>query len=351
MSFREKLSSFLQSEDLLLLGIVRLGQEKDFARFEKWLSHGKEAGMNYLHEHLELRQDPRGVFPGAQSAVVFALPYDGGDAALDSRGAQWTTPRVAQYARFDDYHKILRKKGTAVLEKLKVLFPEIEGRVTVDSAPILERALAARTSQGFIGKNTCYIHPTHGSLLLLGEILTNFRGDTDSEAEIDPHRHTTEGGCGICDRCQVHCPTGALDESYSIDSNLCLSYWTIEHRGAIPEKFWPWMKLYYFGCDLCQLACPYNKKETTARLPSSLKAREYPPLFETATMDQASYEKYFGGTPLTRAKRNGLRRNALIAMTVTEDPRLNEAMLIAEKDAASPIAETLTQIRTYRVNP
>ena len=157
-----------------------------------------------------------------------------------------------------------------------------------------------------------------------------------------------EIGCGTCTLCQVECPTGALNEDYVIDSNRCLSYWTIEQRGTIPEKYWPWLGKYYFGCDICQLVCPYNKEASANQLDDKIPIRKYPSLFEIATMDQRKYEIAFGGTAMTRAKRNGLRRNALIAMTVTGDSRLGEAMARARVDGGYPIDETLVQIENYR---
>jgi epoxyqueuosine reductase len=182
---------------------------------------------------------------------------------------------------------------------------------------------------------------------LLGEILTTRELPLDTPPAIELARKTTAGGCGPCNLCQVACPTGALDRAYSLDANRCLSYWTIEHRGTIPLEFWPHLAKYYFGCDLCQLACPYNRKGTVGRAPAFLEERKLPSLFATATMSARDYEKWFGGTPLTRARRGGLRRNALIALAVTRDLRLNEALALAERDPEAPVGETIAQIRAY----
>jgi epoxyqueuosine reductase len=298
--------------------------------------------MAFMARYDEIRSAPERLLPGALNAISLGLPYYQGDAfELPSR------PTVAQYARLRDYHRVLREKAEGMVVQLKALDAvpqDASFRVLVDTAPVLERALAAKSAEGFIGKNTCYIHPRRGSFLMLAEILSSHAFGLDEREPIDPKVKSARGGCGECKRCQVHCPTGALDDAYRIDSGRCLAYWTIEHRGPIPERFWPWLAKYYFGCDICQLVCPYNWKASGNTVPSWLSARELPDLFQTATMDQADYERYFGGTPMTRAKRNGLRRNALIALAVTKDPRLGAAMEAARRDDGSPVRETLAQI-------
>jgi epoxyqueuosine reductase len=201
--------------------------------------------------------------------------------------------------------------------------------------------------RGFIGKNTCFIHPEYGSLMLIGEILLSHHLTlSDSASPVDPNQRTSEGGCGTCRRCQVNCPTGALDTAYKLDARKCLAYWTIEHRGTIPFEFWPHLPTYIFGCDLCQLACPYNRKA----IPTSEPTRPdliNPDLFDLATMSQSRYEAWMGGTPLTRAKREGLRRNALIAMAVTKDERLAEACAGVKEEDAEVLHRTLEQIKTW----
>lgn len=334
------MQQWANDEGLVFLGVVALENRVPYQKFVQWLKAGRHAAMRYLEENALCREEPARLLPCATTAVVLALPYDQGDTLpADS-------PRIAQYARFRDYHRELAERGERVARKIVAVWGG-NTRVTVDTAPLLEKALAEKSQLGFQGKNTLYIHPEFGSFLLLAEILCTAELPEDKKIPIDPTEHTPLGGCGKCDRCQVSCPTGALGESYVLDANLCLAYWTIEHRGPIPEKFWPHLGEYYFGCDLCQLVCPYNKPRPRAELPSSLQPRTFPSLFETAIMSQAQYEKYFGGTPLTRAKRNGLRRNALIAMTVTDDPRLPQAMTLAALDPGSPVGETLDQIRRY----
>lgn len=335
---------------LVYLGIAGLTAEPDFPRFKSWLGRGDHAGMDYLERNLHLREDPAQLLAGARTAIIVGLDYFLGDRL--PRGEAGDPPRIAQYARLRDYHRIMWKAGGEILaDYWRLSGRQGEGRVVVDSAPILERALAARAGGGFIGKNTCLIDPERGSFLLLGEILiTDALADEEAApAPVDPEKRSAAGGCGPCKRCQVHCPTGALDEAYRLDANKCLAYWTIEHRGPIPEAFWPPMRLYFFGCDICQLVCPYNRGATPTVPEDVLRIHGVPDLFAVATMDQAAYERMFGGTPLTRAKREGLVRNALIAMTVTKDARLDEAVAHCGADPAAPVVtETLNQVAAWR---
>ena len=346
MNWETDLASWAEEQGLHCFGIVPLEVENDFNRLEQWLADGRNAGMRFMENHLVVRRKPALLLEGAKSAVVLGLGYDTGD-LLESSGE----PRVAQYARYDDYHRVLRRKAEGIAERWRKRLPGLKTRVVVDSVPLLERSLAARSPEGFIGKNTCFIHPRKGSWFLLGEILCDFEVPLTERRELPLERKTKAGGCGPCRQCQIACPTGALDTDYSIDSRRCLSYWTIEHRGPIPEEFWPHLARYVFGCDICQLACPYNIKREKTAPPDDFRPRALPDLFETAILDQAAYERYFGGSPLTRAKRGGLRRNALIALAVTRDPRLAEALERAKEDPEPPLPETLAQIERYLALP
>ncbi len=341
---KDLLEKSFQNEGLIYLGTVKLGPEPDFGRFERWLGDKLHAGMGFLEQNQSLRMDPRELLPSAGFAVIFGMSYFLGDTLRTPTG-----PRIAQYARWRDYHKSMRQRAGKAWESFlqeAAVESKPESRICVDSAPVLERALAARTEAGFIGKNTLYIHPRKGSFLLLGEVLTSLSLPMDVPTPVDPTQRASAGGCGTCKRCQVHCPTGALNQDYRLDANLCLSYWSIEHRGTIPEQFWPHFAKYWFGCDLCQLACPYNRN---AHVEVASLVRDLC-LFDVATMDEKFYVDTFGGTPLTRAKRHGLRRNALIAMTVTSDPRLPEALEHVTADDPSMLCETRDQILHFIKN-
>lgn len=341
----------VRQNGLTFLGIVRLAEDPDFPRFAQWLDRAHHAGMGFLENHQDLRRDPRGLAAGLRSAIMVGFNYFQGDtrAELKRRGG----PAVAQYARLRDYHKVIRELGGKVLARLpEVLGRPVSGRVTTDSAPILERSHAARAGRGFVGKNTCFIQPRAGSYFLLGEILVDADLPASELQPVNASARSVDGGCGTCQRCQVNCPTGALDEAWNLDANKCLAYWSIEHRGLIPEEFWRWFSVYLFGCDICQLVCPYNRGAEAMKQRELIRVDAVPDLFPIATMDQAAYERMFGGTPLTRAKREGLIRNALIAMSVTSHPRLNDAIELHKKnpDTSEVVTGTIDQIIKRQTN-
>lgn len=333
--WKSYLENELEAQGLKWLGVTGLDVKDTYVFYEEWLNAGFGAGMEYLKKHMAVRREPARLLEGAQRALVFGLPYYQGDKLPIGH------PTVAQYARFRDYHRLFKERLDLVARKLGLQAHEY--RVLVDSAPLFERALATKTARGFLGKNTCYIHPEWGSFLLLGEILITRDLPIEVRLPVDPNQHLAEGGCGICDRCQVNCPTGALDEDYQIDARKCLSYWTIENRGPIPVEYWKWMSLYWFGCDICQLSCPYNRKQPLPRLSENIRVNTIPKLHDIVSMDQKQYEAWFGGTPMTRPGRQGLRRNAFIAMVVTKDPLLPSAIEALHRDGGAPLDETLRQ--------
>jgi len=341
----EELEKVVADLGLTLFGVVGLGPEADYSHFEKWIEEGAHAGMEFMTNYSKIRQDSSKLLDGAKSAIVFGLNYYQDDKMSDLNG----TPLIAQYARLRDYHKYLRKIGEQLLEILhKNSEGNHAGRVVVDTAPVLERSLASRSKRGFIGKNTLFIHPDKGSFFLLGEVITTLDLKVDEKQKVDPSKRTDLGGCGSCKRCQVNCPTGALDKDYFLDANKCISYWTIEHRGEIPREYWQHLDKYVFGCDICQLVCPYNRSVVEEQKLTAIKRiSKTPELYKMATMDESEYIAMFAGTPATRAKREGLMRNALIAMFVTNDPKLKHAINFLEKNGMSEVVKkTLEKIKT-----
>jgi epoxyqueuosine reductase len=333
----------LEAQGLVFLGISRPEYPLAYERFQQWLTESKHGGMTWLEDHPQIRKDPASLLPNARSVALFALPY--------YQDPTDHSPQIARYARFQDYHKILRAKAADAVEAWKLAHPrEFEYRVAVDSAPVLERALFAKAPSVFVGKNTCLIHAERGSFLLLGEIFLTLDLPAEGLAEFDSTIREGGLGCGPCRSCQVACPTGALDTDFQIDAKKCLAYWTIEHRGTIPRTYWKWLGEYWFGCDLCQTACPYNAKAKENRLPLSIVPRRFPDIAVVALMTQAEYEQFFGGTPLTRAKRSGLRRNALIAMAVTRHPRMTEVLDSLEGETDGILVETASEVRDYLIH-
>lgn len=339
---RKYLESLAGAENLVLLGLVDLKLDPFYyQKYLEWIEKGKQAGMSYMANYQHFRESPGLLVEGAHSAIILGYNYYAGDKLSEVKKGP---PRIAQYARLKDYHKYLRVKSKNILEKLKEISPSLSSRVFVDSGPFLEKALATKSEKGFLGKNSLFIHPKLGSYYSMVEIFLNEEIEYDEKEAVDPTKRTELGGCGSCKRCQTHCPTGALTEDYVLDARKCISYWTIEHRGPIPKEFWPHFKQYFFGCDICQLACPYNRGVSLTEKMYQ-KLGPHVDLLEVAVMDQAYYEKTFGGTPLTRAKKEGLQRNALIALFVTEDPRLKKALsLLAVEELSETLKETIKQM-------
>ena len=320
--FKTKVKDMILDPNLILLGNTDLKVGSSFQLFQTWLKQNKHAEMAFLENYQEIRQDPKKLMDHAESALVFGYKYS---LQHKTKTSPPQTGRIASYALLKDYHRFLKKILNTLFEKLNLdpEQPSFEFRVLVDSAPVLERALAHKTHFGFIGKNTFYIHPDHGSAMLIAIVVVDLKLEPEQKAKIEPTERTELGGCGSCKRCQVFCPTGALDEEYRLDARKCISYWTIEHRGVVPKDKWFMFEDYVFGCDICQNICPYNRNLPEATSPHEVKpSYKNMDLATLASLSQEQYEKTFGGTPVTRAKRHGLQRNALIAMYQKKDARL-----------------------------
>jgi epoxyqueuosine reductase len=268
--------------------------------------------MRYLTDRRgELRQDPANLLPGVKSILcvgkLYNSPYPYSTALSDAERG-W----ISRYAWGEDYHDTLREGLSRVAKELERAAGEsFEHRICVDTAPILERSYARLAGLGWIGKNTCLINQQKGSWFFLGEMLLNLELQPDSPP---PDR------CGKCSRCIDACPTAAIvpnsNGDWTIDSRLCISYFTIEKRGAIPAEHHSNMGKNVFGCDICQDVCPWNRRAPIGA-DAQLAPREplvNPALDWLAAMDEPEWERWFNGSPVRRAKFAGFRRNLAIAM-------------------------------------
>ncbi len=266
--------------------------------FTRWVEAGYAGDMRYLERRRDERLDPQRVLPGARSVVCLALNYYQGEPADPS----WQP--VARYAWGRDYHDVI----TPRLERLAAHLAEASGarsKAYVDTGPVLERDLAARAGLGWIGKNSMLLHPDLGSWFFIGVLLTTAALDHDEPL---PDR------CGSCRACLDACPTEAFVAPYVLDARRCISYLTIEHRGEIDPALHRDMGQWQFGCDLCQSACPWNRKSPVTREASLHPTRPYPGAEAVARMDEGQFKERFAGTALLRPKASGMRRNALIAL-------------------------------------
>ena len=285
---------------------------RDGAALAAWLSGNREAGMAWMARDPAKRADPTKLLPGCRAVVVAAMNYWPGESQAEPRAGEG---RVALYARGRDYHKVLGAKLRALAAWLDTETGETS-RAFVDTGPVLERAWAERAGVGWIGKNANLLTRGMGSWLLLGEILTT--------AALDPDEGPHAEFCGSCTACLDACPTGAIESAGVVDAHRCISYWTIEHRGAIPEHKRTGLADWIFGCDVCQSVCPWNvsfaqetPREAFARRDDlrSLDAEEI------LGLDEASFRARYSGTALMRATWRGMRRNACIVLGNAGSPK------------------------------
>ena len=253
---------------------------------------------------------PQELLPGARSVISLGWSYylpEADTPTADGRGL------IARYARGRDYHRVMKRRmRRIVLELAERLGTGPAARWYVDDGPMLDRAAAARSGLGWFGKNGNILNPTYGSWILLGQLVT------DLELTPDPPLRKT---CGQCSRCIPACPTDAIVAPYVVDNRRCISYLTIEHKGAIPRELRPAMGNWVFGCDICQEVCPVNRKAKRTGDPNfgrrDLSAVD---LVQLLDMTEDEFRRRFSGTPVMRAKRVGMQRNACVALGNLGDP-------------------------------
>ena len=294
--------------------------------FEAWLEAGYAGTMDYLQRGKAKRLDPRQVLPGARSVIAVALNYHQGE---PPQAGGWSP--VARYAWGQDYHDVMTPRLEDLLAFLReAAGSDVQGKVYVDTGPVLERDLAARAGLGWVGKNTMLLHPEWGSWFFIGILLTTAALDWDEPLA---------DRCGTCRACLDVCPTQAFVAPYVLDARRCISYLTIEHRGPIPVELREPMGEWAFGCDLCQTVCPWNRKAPVTREAAFLPARPSPPLSSLLEMTEAEFKTRFAGTPLTRPKRRGLLRNAAVALGNRRDPAAIPALTRALSDPEPLVSE------------
>lgn len=303
---RERVLALARSEGFEMVRFAAAGPMLAArAEAQARLAEGAFADMGWMTaEWVERSTEPERFLAGARTVVLVALPYHGAEARKPEGAARG---RVARYARGRDYHRVFEKKLRRMARALREEFGA-SARATVDYGPLLERPLAAAAGMGWLGKSTMLLVPGFGPWVLLGAIATDLEIAPDT-----PLRKT----CGSCTRCIVACPTGAISpEGHVLDARLCISYHTIENRGPIPRdlraKFGDWV----FGCDDCLDSCPVGAGND-ATYPDFVAASvddAFPPLSQLLELDEAAFTERFRGRAVMRAKRDGLARNACIAL-------------------------------------
>ncbi len=316
-----------------LVGVTPPAPSAHAAFYADWLARGCHAEMSYLArpDGVEKRADPRRMMPQARSIVVVGMNYYTGNPP-PTEGLQG---RVARYAWGTDYHTVMEKKLRQLVEWIAEQAGQpVAHRTYVDTGPLLERELAQRAGLGWTGKNTNLVHPELGSYFFLGELLLDL--------ELEPDAPFAADRCGACTACLDACPTGALVAPRTLDARRCISYLTIEHRGSIPTEIRPLLGDRVFGCDTCQKVCPWNHHFARPTSESAFAPRPEQTaldLIELLELDDDSFRARFRDTPLWRARRVGLARNAAVVLGNLGDPAAIPALERALSDSDPLIAE------------
>jgi epoxyqueuosine reductase len=266
----------------------------------EWLGRGYHGAMGWMNREPEKRVDPKLIFPDARSVVAVALNYF----TPHEHSAEPSAGKVSRYAWGDDYHDVLKSRLLELLNWIKSEDPAAEGKVCVDTTPVMEKAWAVRAGIGWHGKHSNIITTDHGSWVFLGEMILNIELEYDVEIVADH--------CGSCTACIDACPTGAIVEPYVVDSRRCISYATIELRDeTLPDEIASSLNGWLYGCDICQDVCPWNRFEKPSAEPrfEPRRGETSIPLNSLASMGHEEYVERFRGSAMKRAKLAGLKRN------------------------------------------
>jgi epoxyqueuosine reductase len=292
----------------VLAGVTTPDPPPHYSTFENWLAQNHHGVMSYLAtENARLRRaDPKQILPECKSILVLATAYP----SPLGRGQGEGETRIASYARGEDYHTVLPARMKTLVQFIEEqVGGSVKNRFYTDTGPILERDLAQRAGIGWIGKNTCLIHPKQGSYFFISEIFLDLALEPDSPFVTDH--------CGTCTRCIAACPTNCILPNRTIDATRCISYLTIELKDDIPIELREKMGDWVFGCDICQMVCPWNRFASEGD--PIFSDKEPLPSPEDLTLTPQTFNARFKRTPITRAKRRGYLRNIAVALGNTGD--------------------------------
>jgi epoxyqueuosine reductase len=287
-----------------LAGIAGAAPPTRVEFLSEWVARGYAGEMRWLAEQAERRSDARRAFPWARSVVCVGLQYD--SEAPRTSEADGAHGWISRYAWGDDYHDVMERLLRRLVERLHAELGPLQTRAFSDTGPVSEKAYAAAAGLGAWGKNACLLHPEHGSFFFLGTIVT------DLDLAPDAPRPDL---CGSCSACLEACPTGAFPAPYVLDATRCISYLTIELRGAVPERLREGMGRHVFGCDLCQDVCPWNRERRRGDAAFAPRAGLLAPdLARLAELDEAGFRTMSRRSAIARARRRGFLRNVAVAL-------------------------------------
>ena len=300
-------------------------------RLAAFIAAGQHGDMGWLAQRQDERSQPRALWAEARSVVALGLSYaPAGDPLATTRRPE--RGNISVYARHRDYHTMMKGMLKHLAQFIAARFaPAV--KVFVDTAPVMEKPLAAAAGLGWQGKHTNLVSRRHGSWLFLGEIYTTLDLPPDA-----PHQDR----CGTCTRCLAACPTAAFPAPYQLDATRCISYLTIEHQGAIPEPLRPLVGNRIYGCDDCLAVCPWNRFAQASRHAKlqALPEREAPGLAELAALDDAAFRAAFSGSPIKRIGRDRFARNVAVAIGNSGESSLRPAAARLAADLDPVVAES-----------
>lgn len=304
-SFKKDVVAYARSLGFERIGVARTDAlPREEAHLKSWLAEGYAGTMDYMVKNPERRARPMELLEGARSVITLAVNYHTDAEAMDESN-KTLEGRFSRYSSGRDYHKVLGKRLEAFMRYLQALAPGVECRSFLDTGPLLERAFAQRAGLGFIGKNAMLITRGMGSWVFLASVVTTLDLDPDA-----PDNRS----CGECTRCIDACPTEAITAPFEIDARRCIAYLTIENKGDIPATLRPRMQGWVFGCDICQEVCPHNARPEETTLSAFKRQGDFPGLRTLLSIrTDEDFGRRFSGTPIVRAGRRGLVRNACIA--------------------------------------
>ena len=347
-SLKNKLSLLKAGQTLNQVEIGPIKKPLSIEFYEKWLASNYHGEMSYLQTHLAFKKNPLLLDAKLKSVISVAQAY-----YPTVKKTEVKIPaRVALYAHNEDYHHWLKQKLMTVIEQLQNDFPGEVFLPFVDSGPILERDMAYQNGLGWFGKNTCLIHPEHGSLFFIAEILTTI--ETEGLNAVEP----IPDFCGTCRKCIEVCPTEALIAPRTLKADQCISYLTIEAKKSPPVELRKKMGDWFFGCDLCQTVCPWNEKVFRKKQLSNKPELSTAPILDLApesrneliayfqfllTASHKKIQKFHLGAPLSRAGAKGLKRNALIVIANTQLTELKTEVSLLKTTELQELAEWTLQ--------
>ena len=328
MSIQKTLTQAVKDEaqrlGFQLVGVTTPAPPPHVDVYEGWLDKGRHAGMGWMatERSRQRRADPLLILPECRSILVLGTRYPSASSPRGGRG------QVASYAWGDDYHDVIPERLRELVAFIETQVGQpVPNRWYTDTGPILEREFAQRAGLGWIGKNTCLINPKMGSYFLLAEILLGI--------ELEPDAPITVDHCGNCTRCLDNCPTACILLDRTIDANRCISYLTIETKGAIPEDLRSLIGDWIFGCDICQQVCPWNQKIAVPQWTPAFSLRAglpLPHLGDELALTPQEFNRKFQGNPVKRARRRGYLRNVAVALGNSGDPAAIPALIQALAD-------------------